>query len=306
MDVSIIIVNYNTLALTQQCIDSIFSQTYSLEFEVILVDNGSTDGSKEHFEKDKRISYIYSKENLGFGRANNLGYTKAKGDFLFLLNSDTYLQNNAVYLLWKGIKEENERTHDVACAGCMLRNKEGKIIHSYAKFPSMISTVFGCSIYVILWKLHIIKSLPSSDNYEYNLRKDSTAFDVDYITGAALMVPRNIANRHGLFSPDFFMYYEETEMEHRYMKYGLRRIILISPQIVHLVGKSNTKDSPKRATMVIRSHFLYFKKTSRCVAYAFYKPIFKFAYITTYAICFPFVHGGNKAKWNHLVSVLKM
>lgn len=306
MDVSIVIVNYNTLDLTQQCIDSIFSQTNSLEFEVILVDNGSTDGSKEHFGSDKRISYIYSKENLGFARANNLGYTKAKGDFLFLLNSDTYLQNNAVYLLWKGIKEENEKSHDVACAGCMLRNKEGNIIHSYAKFPSMIDTVLGCSVYVVLWKLHIIKSLPSPDNYDYKLKKDMTAFDVDYITGAALMIPMDIAKKYGLFSSDFFMYYEETEMEHRYMKYGFRRIILKGPQIVHLVGKSNNQNPPKRATMVMRSHFLYFKKTSRCVAYAFYKPIFKLAYITTYAICFPFVHGESKAKWNHMFNVLKM
>lgn len=74
MDVSVIIVNYNTRKITINCIDSIFAQTSGLEFEVILVDNASTDGSKEWFEKDDRITYIYSKKNLGFGCANNLGY----------------------------------------------------------------------------------------------------------------------------------------------------------------------------------------------------------------------------------------
>ena len=89
MDVSIIIVNYNTKDLTSQCIDSIYEKTQGVRFEIILVDNASTDGSKEVFEKDTRITYIYSDENLGFGRANNLGAKVAKGKYLFLLNSDT-------------------------------------------------------------------------------------------------------------------------------------------------------------------------------------------------------------------------
>ena len=96
MDVSIIIVNYNTLKVTAQCLDSIFRLTYGLSFEVILVDNASTDGSKEIFSQDKRIKYIYSDRNLGFGRANNLGFQTAAGEYIFLLNSDTILLNNAV------------------------------------------------------------------------------------------------------------------------------------------------------------------------------------------------------------------
>ena len=89
MDVSIIIVNYNTCQMTKECIDSVFERTFGLDFEIILVDNGSTDGSKSQFEKDSRITYVYSEFNLGFGCANNLGYKFAKGDYVFLLNSDT-------------------------------------------------------------------------------------------------------------------------------------------------------------------------------------------------------------------------
>ena len=100
MDVSVIIVNYNTLGLTSDCIESIIAQTSTVEYEIILVDNASTDGSKEVFAQDKRIKYIYSDRNLGFGRANNLGIREAKGRYLFFLNSDTILLNNAVKLFF--------------------------------------------------------------------------------------------------------------------------------------------------------------------------------------------------------------
>ena len=96
MDVSIIIVNFNTRQMTSECIDSIIEKTQGLEFEIILVDNASTDGSKEFFEKDERITYIYSEKNGGFGYGNNLGMKVAKGKYFFLLNSDTLLINNAV------------------------------------------------------------------------------------------------------------------------------------------------------------------------------------------------------------------
>lgn len=306
MDVSVIIVNYNTLELTQACIDSVFENTKGIEFEVILVDNASTDGSKEYFEKDKRITYIYNEENLGFGRANNLGYSQAKGDYLFLLNSDTYLLNNAIYLLWNDIKQENEKNGNVACAGTMLLDKDEEIAHSYARFPSMGKSILGVSLYVVLWRLHVLKSLPSTNNYHYDEYRAHKIFDVDYITGADLMVKKDVADKFGLFDPDFFMYCEETEMEYRYMRRGLRRLIVQGPRIVHLEGKSYTSHSLKKTTMIMRSHFLYFKKTSGRMAFLIYKIIYKIVYITTYLLCFPFVHGKNNEKWEHMVSVLEM
>ena len=90
IDVSIIIVNYNTLSLTKDCIDSIVSFTKKITFEIILVDNNSNDGSKEFFQQDTRITYIYENENHGFGIANNIGAKIAIGKYLFFMNSDTF------------------------------------------------------------------------------------------------------------------------------------------------------------------------------------------------------------------------
>ena len=102
MDVSVIIVNYNTLELTKNTIESVFEKTIEVSYEIILVDNASTDGSVEFFEnnyKDK-IILIKNNENLGFGRANNKGIEIAKGKYIFLLNSDTLLINNAIKILF--------------------------------------------------------------------------------------------------------------------------------------------------------------------------------------------------------------
>ena len=99
MDVSVIVVNYNAGELAAACIDSVFAHTSGLDFEMILVDNASTDGSRSRFEADARIRYVYSPENLGFGRANNLGLTYASGRNILFLNSDTLLRDNAIKIL---------------------------------------------------------------------------------------------------------------------------------------------------------------------------------------------------------------
>ena len=307
MDVSIIIVNYNTKSLTSNCIDSIFEQTKDIQFEIILVDNGSSDGSRELFSKDERIIYIFSEDNLGFGRANNLGYKIAKGEYLFLLNSDTYLVNNAIYLLWKQLKDvsTNSASGEVACAGCILTDEHGKVVHSYAHFPSMWFSLLGATIYPVLWKLHIIPCLPSTSNYGYGSQKGNF-FDVDYITGADLMVRKRVADELKLFDPEFFMYYEETEMQYRYMKAGYRRIVYLGPQIVHLEGQSNRKSSPARTTQAMRSLFLYYKKTGKPLSYLLFSLSFKFSHILTCLVSFPFMNGNVKDKINHIWEIIRI
>ena len=110
IDVSVIIVNYNTLELTKACIDSVFEKTHCISFEVILIDNASHDGSREYFGHDKRITYIYSEKNGGFGYGNNLGMKVAKGKYFFLLNSDTLLINNAIYEFFKFAENHDPKT----------------------------------------------------------------------------------------------------------------------------------------------------------------------------------------------------
>lgn len=301
IDVSIIIVNYNTLDLTRECIDSVFSLTKGLSFEIILVDNASEDGSKEFFEKDSRIIYVYSNENLGFGKANNLGFQRSRGDYIFLLNSDTYLINNAVFLLWEAITNANKDSTSVACVGSLLENKEGRVIHSFSVFPSKRKTFWDNTLFAVLNGFHI-KKIDASLEQRITI-EDSTLYDVDYITGADLMISRDVITRCGLFDPDFFMYCEESEMQYRYKQAGYRRTILKGPRIVHLVGRSNKSTSPQFRTTYLRSLFLFHKKTSNKMSYYIFLLLFKTVYFFTYIISFPFVNGKCGEKLKHLIMV---
>lgn len=121
MDVSVIIVNYNTYELTSACIESIIKNTTNISYEIIVVDNASTDGSKDRFETDSRIKYIYSEKNGGFGYGNNRGIEIAKGAYLLLLNSDTLLVNNAIEEFFKYAISNSLRT----IYGCYLQGPDG-------------------------------------------------------------------------------------------------------------------------------------------------------------------------------------
>ena len=203
MDVSIIIVTYNTRRMTTECVDSIYQKTSGVDFEVILVDNASSDGSKEFFEKDSRVKYIYSRENLGFGRANNIGADVAQGKYLFLLNSDTLLENNAVKLFYE-FMENVERK--IACCGCLLINDKHERIHSFGSFHNLTNSIMEkCWLLERIRLLLRLSSTPKYDNPE--LEKGQLFFEVPFVTGAALFVRKEVSDKHGLFDSDYFMYY---------------------------------------------------------------------------------------------------
>lgn len=278
MDVSVIIVNYNTLDVTKNCIDSIIKKSKEIEYEIILVDNASSDGSCEYFRDIADIIFVSSNKNVGFGRANNLGYKYATGKYIFLLNSDTILLNNAVRCFY----DEMEKVpSDVACLGTKLRGIDGVAFnHSYGVFPSIKGMTNSlCGIY-----LPFIKNNSS-------MLKNKDSFCVDYITGADLFVKRGVIDELGLFDPDFFMYFEETEMQYRYFKAGYKSKIISTPMIIHLENASDSiakkKYSFNSRIMYFRSMFIYMRKRYGLVLYFFsrliclaYYPLFVFSDFT--------------------------
>lgn len=260
MDVSVIIVNYNTLQMTQECIDSVFEKTKDINFEVILVDNASTDGSKEHFKKDKRIKYIYSSENLGFGRANNLGYKYAIGKYIFLLNSDTLLLNDAICEFFTYMESSPS---DVGCVGCELVDKEGSPSYSFGYFPNF---KFFLGKILEVYRLHFAYLSFTPFSVERHPIK------VDYSSGADMFIRRSVLEDCGFFDEDFFMYFEEVELQHRFSNQGYFSFIIDTPKIVHLMGGSNppkkTKKSLKIKTIELESRFIYCRKLFPFYKYA--------------------------------------
>lgn len=259
MDVSVIIVNYNTKELTLDCVNSLFTHTSGVEFEVIIVDNASTDDSSAWFEVDNRVTFIRSHENIGFGRANNLGYQHASGKYIFLLNSDTLLLNNALKLFFDKMESASS---DIGCLGCLLQGADHQYVHSYADFPKVSDTLYSF-VFPQLFGLFGFHNMKMDD--PDRRKADPSFFEVDYVTGADLFIRRTAIETCGLFDPDFFMYYEDPELQHRYRVNGYRSFIYDAPQIVHLEGcSSDSGNQRKKELMKMGSMMTYLSKTEAC------------------------------------------
>ena len=265
MDVSVIIVNYNTQALTQACIDSIYEQTRDVTFEVIVIDNASTDGSKETFEKDSKIRYVYSYENLGFGRANNVGMMLAKGDYFFLLNSDTLLRNNALKLFYEYAKKNKGK----AFYGCWLENMEGEWVHS-CSHKLTIGGLFRSAM-IRYWKfLSGKKPIESVWNIPHTSEE---ALEVGDVTGADLFLHSSVYEETGGFDHRFFLYYEETDWEYRGHAKGIKSICINGPRIVHLEGGSQQTKGVnwRKLRIMYRSEEFFVRKHFSRLKYGAYK-----------------------------------
>ncbi|MBO6218706.1 MAG: glycosyltransferase family 2 protein [Treponema sp.] len=244
MDVSIIIVNYNTKQLLADCLNSIYEQTNGIEFEVIVSDNGSTDGSIEMLKNDfPQVAFIENNANLGFGAANNRGLKIAKGKYIFYLNSDTILLNNAVKIFFDYFEENGEK-EKLGALGCMLVKKDGAAAISSDsflgleenfcyflkdKFYLLFSTYYKAfKHYLFRYKLKEVKKSPVVHQKGF----------VDFIIGADLFL-RN--DEFAKFDEHYFMYCEEVDLQYQMEKNNLTRKIIETPKIIHLEGGSSSR-----------------------------------------------------------------
>lgn len=249
-DVSIILVNYNTKELTINCIGSIEKYVHGISYEIVVVDNASADGSKEYFEKDDRIQYIYNDLNIGFGKANNIGIEKCRGRNILFLNNDTLLLNDAITTLSYFL----DKHPMVGAVGGNLWDKDMQHTHSYKMWlPSLlweVDEIFGMPIEKFLFRKY----------WEFN--ETDKNIEVGYITGADLMLSRRCLDVVKGFNPAFFMYYEDTELCYRIKRAGFTVMNLPTAKIQHLVGSSSiTLPSLKKIDMLFDSRMLYYKET---------------------------------------------
>jgi len=232
MELSIIIVNFNTRQLLFNCLKSIFTETKNISYEVIIVDNGSTDDSlsfvKKHFPQ---VKIITNKKNLGFAKASNQGVTIAKGKYLLFLNSDTLILNKAIEKSLKFIIKNPQ----INILGCRLLNKDRSIQPSIGFFPQLKQ---------LFLMMFFLDDIPFINRLMKPYQQSRIDFycktqEVDWVTGAFLLLSKKVINKIGGFDEDFFMYNEEVDFCYRAKKEGFKVWFYHEPEIIHLKGKSS-------------------------------------------------------------------
>lgn len=253
MDVSIIIINYKTYTLTKQCIESIEKHNQTIDYEIILVDNHSDDGSIEKLGNDfPDITIIENKKNVGFGNANNIGAAVATGKYLFLLNSDTIVKENSIYAMYHFMEIHSEY---VSC-GCNLVDKDGNNNISHGNLPSLSMEVFDTLINRLrLFRSYYNNKLSAGQTIDYG-----DLGNTGYISGADIFIRKAVFDRLEGFDHNIFMYFEETDLYARMRNLGLRSCVLTNTSIVHLEGGSIKKTNSSKFNLMEKSRMYYYRK----------------------------------------------
>lgn len=229
--VSIIILNWNTKELLRQCLESLKKSRGDLRTEVIVVDNGSKDGSPQMVKKDfPQAKLIRNKQNLGFAKGNNQGIKVATGDFVMLLNSDTIVRKGAieklaVYLI---------KSPEIAAVSPLLLNKNGSIQKDpcYLKLPSPVTALF---YYNPLLKKIAVKFFPS---LLFSTTDFSHPIEVEQLPGAAIMLRKEILRKLKGFDESYPLYFEDVDLSFRIRKLGYKLAVVPEAEIIHLGRKS--------------------------------------------------------------------
>jgi GT2 family glycosyltransferase len=225
VNISVIVVNWNTKDLLKKCLDSVYRTINNVVIEVIVVDNASTDGSLSMLENDFPLAIkINNQENKGFGAANNQALAVMKGKYALLLNTDTILQPQAVNKLWD-FCEANDKAA-IVCG--QLLNADGTKQNSIASFPSLLTLAANTSLLE-----YLLPRYYPSKRYEY-----SAPIEVDSAIGACMMIRKKALDEIGTFDERYFFFYEETDLAYTMRLQGWKIYQVPDAFVYHLQGQS--------------------------------------------------------------------
>lgn len=267
MDISIIIVNYNTKDLLKQCLQSIYANVKKISFEVIVTDNNSHDCSVQMLLNEfPKVKTIQSPINGGFAYANNLAIKQAKGKYVFLLNSDTIILKDVIDKMFLYM-EENDW---IGILGPELLNADLSHQTSISPFPTLFREFVHIYKFKNILKLPILKrffinfggrlGLKDVEQYMKNFQQISKPEKVQVLVGAAMLIRKKVIEDIGLLDEKYFMYYEEIDYCYQANKANWPCVYYPFGQIIHLIGQSSKKISEKTFYERYKSSIYYFRK----------------------------------------------
>jgi len=256
LDLTVIIVSWRVKDLLKNCLSSIYTNTTNINFEVIVVDNASCDGSVEmvigYFPQVKLISNL---RNRGFARANNQAIGQARGRQLLLLNPDTIIVDNAL----ADMVSFMDRHPEVGVAGCRILNPDKTWQPSVRKFPTLLDHL------MMMFKLHHFFQLKDYRQLEFDEHKEQ---EVDQVMGAFFMINSNVVKRVGHFDEGYLNWFEEVDFCWRAKKAGLKVVYTPQAEIIHWRGQSFRQLYRTHGQWIFcRSRLRYIRKNQGTLAF---------------------------------------
>ncbi|AEH46352.1 glycosyltransferase family 2 protein [Parageobacillus thermoglucosidasius] len=253
MDVSIIIVNYNTPKLTAETIDSILSSQTKYSYEIIVIDNHSSDHSVQLIkERFPEVKLIVNEENVGFAKANNQGINLSKGRYILLLNSDTIVKEDTI----EKMIEFMDKNRRIGASGCKVLLPNGKLDRAcHRGFPTPMA-----SFYYLVGLSKLFPKSPRFNQYHLGYMNLDEPHPIDCLVGAFMLVRREVIEQVGLLDEDFFMYGEDIDWCYRIKQAGWEIYYCPFTSIIHYKGASSKKKPFKIVYEFHRAMFLFHKK----------------------------------------------
>lgn len=253
MKLSIIIVNYNVRYFLEQCIDSCLRAMNGREMELIVVDNKSTDGSREMMTaKFPEIAYHYLDENIGFSRGNNFGIERAKGEHVLLLNPDTVVGEST----FQRCVDFMDSHADAGGLGVYMVDGKGNFLpESKRGLPTPKAAFYKMTGLSALW--------PKSErfgSYHLGYLNKNEVHDVQILSGAFMLIRKKVLEQIGLLDEDFFMYGEDIDLSYRIVKGGYKNYYFPETKIIHYKGESTKKSSANYVFVFYRAMVIFAQK----------------------------------------------
>ena len=265
MDLSIVIVNWNSVDFLRSCLKTIYKHTAGVEFEVVVIDNASYDGSAEMLEREYPDAvFLQGSHNLGFSKANNLAYQYAKSSTILFLNPDTELLNDAITKMYTHLHSRPE----IGAVGCRLVNSDLSVQTRYVQaFPTLWNQILRSDLLIRLFPkarlwgcrpLFFFGELPA---------------EVEVVSGSCVMVKRDVFEKIGHFDEDYFMYAEDVALCHAIRRAGYSIHFVGEGSMIHHGAKSSTskKENHFASIMQRESLALFFQKTRSNLYASLYK-----------------------------------
>ena len=253
MDLSVIIVNYNVKYFLELCLCSVQKACEKIMAEIIVVDNHSSDNSREYLEpRFPQIKFTWNNENTGFAKANNRALAMAKGDYILFLNPDTVLPEDGI----ENCMAFFRANPSAGAIGVRMVDGSGKFLkESKRAFPSPLT-----ALYKLTGLANLFPSSKIFAKYYLGHLSQYETHEVDVIAGAFMMISRDVLKRTGSFDEIFFMYGEDIDLSYRIQQAGYKNIYLATTTIIHFKGESTGKGSMNYVRLFYKAMHLFVKK----------------------------------------------